>query len=378
MALKKIVGFEAGTLTTSIELASGSGSSGIVQTSIVHTGTYALRHALSGSGAGASSYAAHAIGAHAILNLATAYYRFYFYIATLPAANNEEFALIANGTTTYKMSLRITSAGKIQAYDSAGSQLGSDGATTLVTGNWYKIEIKCGTGSPAAYEIKINGSVELSGTGNLHANNNDRIWLGKLTNRNGQTVDFYYDDLAIDDAAYPADGGVVCLKPNGDGTYTTWTIGAGAGDDWTNVEEIPYDGDATYLVSASVGDASTFNLESTATGGISGTINAVKELALVAKNVPQASNVILRIRSGSTNSDTAGTGFTNSPAYAALGYLLAIDPATSLAWDTDALDAVEVGVVMNDVDDARLTACYLMVDFLPAAGGGARSYGIIF
>ncbi len=67
------------------------------------------------------------------MSLANSYTSFDFKAVTLPASLNEEILAIRDSSNADKMTVRVTSAGKLQVYDSLGLQMGSDGATTLPT-----------------------------------------------------------------------------------------------------------------------------------------------------------------------------------------------------------------------------------------------------
>lgn len=370
MTIRNICGFETGSLT---EANSSSGTVSIDSTT-KRTGNYSLRCNPAGNATGfvfLKTFDATS-GAQTELNDATSYTRFYFNPATLPAANSEEIAQIQDWAMyAVKMTVRITSAGKLQVYSNDGTtQLGSDGATVLSAGTWYRIEIKCGTGAGATvpYEVKINGASELSGTGTLGTSNTGRVGIGKVTNRNGQTVDFYYDDVQINSAAYPGAGAVMRLDPDGDGAYTAWTIGAGAGSDWENVDEVPYDSDTTYLQSTlTVGQASTVSLESCASAGVSGTISGVLA-GFYCKRDAGVPWVKFRIRSSTTNKDVSSS-INPGSAYAYYGVISETDPATSDVWSTSGLDGAQIGCVEDGTANyTRWTAGYLMVDFLASTG----------
>src|SRR3989304_2753603 len=76
--------------------------------------------------------------------------RFYFRVDTLPASGNEEIFVCADAGALTKFSIRITSAGVLQAWSRTPSQLGSDGTTILSTGVWYRIDVKVYTGTNAS------------------------------------------------------------------------------------------------------------------------------------------------------------------------------------------------------------------------------------
>ena len=180
-----------------------------------------------------------------------------------------------------------------------------------------------------------------------------------------ETVDYVFDDVLISNSAHPAAGGSVLLKARGDGNYTTWTIGAGSGDKWQQVDDDPPgDSDTTYLVSTlSVGNAYTALMTQNATSGVSGTINSIRAIARCKRDGASSGTYNVRVRSGGTDSDTAnilsGTGYLYNDLY------LDTDPATSAAWLDSAINVVEMGAVEAETTDkTRLSSTYMYVDFL--------------
>jgi hypothetical protein len=144
MAVLNFTGFEIGI---GGEQRSTVATGGIAynESGTVHNGKYALK--IGPTGANIAAYGLGGVGATgttAGLNLATGYAVFWVNIGVLPASNNEVLC-VWRTLSANKLEVRVTSAGKLQAYDSTGAQLGSDGSTSLSTGVWYKIKVKCGT-----------------------------------------------------------------------------------------------------------------------------------------------------------------------------------------------------------------------------------------
>jgi hypothetical protein len=369
-AVLNLCGFESGA---SSERSTDSGTFS-VQSTTKRTGNYALRINTSTTGFHRFNQFA-TDGNTTNMNAADVYVRFYMRVATAPAANTEN-VFQAHDNTNVKLELRLNSSRQLVAYDTALSVLGT-GATALSLNTWYRIEVRVGTGAAATYEVKIDGVSELSGTGNLSTTNNARVDLGRTTNRNSQATDIYYDDFLIDDATYPGAGQIVALTPDGDGNAVTWTIGAGAGNDWENVDEVPADDDTTYLLSTlSVGQASTVSLISSTAASISGTIKAVKAFVRTKRDGAANGTFQLRLRSNTTNSD--GANAASGSTYGVNQLIHAVDPATSAAWAVAALDSVEVGVEEAEATDrTRWTASMVMVDFEPAAAPASGSKGAL-
>lgn len=313
------------------------------------------------------------IGSHDVsgfktnFSLATVYHTFEIRFTTLPGSASEEIAVCLATNQTLKLSLRITSAGKLQAYQSDGTtQLGSDGATTLTTDVWYRIAITCGTGTSASYSISLNGAVELSGTGSLGTLNNGFLGLGKYNDRNGQTVDFYYRRVIIDDAGYVT-GSFAILRPNVNGSTQQWTNGTGASD-WQELDGLVPNA-AEYVRSTAANQVALFGVVDTGAAGISGTILTVKHIIYEREDTGGTSEFAMRVRSGGTNSDTT-TADAGSTSTATVARLLATDPNTSAAWTLSALDSVEIGAVEGAGSAVRLRMSWtaLVVLFTPAAG----------
>lgn len=358
-AINNLCGWETGDAT---EVVSTSGTVSVNSGSPCRTGAYCLRANPTTTGSGYHELQRfNANGSTTGLNNATAYIRFYFRVATLPASNNEPIVRVMDSTPAQKFELRINSSGNLSAHQSDSATLGT-GSTALSLNTWYRINIEVGTGASAAWAVSINGVAEISGsTANLLTNNNDAVRLGKAINRNGNSVDFYYDDYVSDGTTAPGAGAVQVMQIDGDGAATTWTLGAGSGSDWENVEEIPTDA-ADYLLSTLVaGDASTGTLESAASAGISGTVSAIKGL-VNARSVSSTGTIALRIRSNGTNSN--GSDRITTTTVGAGQIIHTVDPADSLAWSLGDLDNLEVGVVERDgTNRTRWTSGYVMVDF---------------
>lgn len=333
----------------------------------VRSGTYSLRTNPTTTGTGYLTMVGPGVGIVGVYTT-TSYHRFYFRYGTKPASGDEEFFNVLNSSNQQKLCLRLNSSGQIAAYDSAASLLAT-GTTALSANTWYRIEVQCGTGTSANWEVRINGVSEISGTGNLRTDQMYLTGFGKRTDRDGNSVDFYFDDWLYDDAAYPPDGAHILLVPDSNGTYQTFSIGAGSGSHYQVIDEIPPDGSTSYLLSTgTVGDAETEGLQSCATAGISGTINAVFPIVIYVRNATGA-QVKPRVRSGGTNSD----GPASSPygGYSKTDFSQPTDPATGLAWTTSGLDGAEVGAVENaTTNQTRVTFVGLMVDFTAGGGGG--------
>lgn len=371
MARVRIWGAEMGDFS---DVIATSGTLSIVS-SPVGTGTYALRVNPTTTGTGyAAIKGLISTGelASTSITFATGYYQFRFRYATKPGSNSEEICQVVSGATAIKATLRLTSTGTLDLYNQDGTTLRATGSTVLSADTWYTLQLTIGTDSgggvdDSTYELKINGSSEYSGSNlDATATANTGILLGKVTNRNSQTVDFFYDDVIIDDAAYPDTSAVVgVLQPDSAGNYSGATAGT-----YADVDELPHDGDTTYLTWTSNTNRHSAALESSATAGISGTIVTVQPYGIGRKTTTSTRVLVLATRNGSTDSDS-GTGSAIPTSYTFFGgKILATDPSDSGAWTTTKLDSLEVNARVSTpatTTEHRVTAMGVMVEYIPAA-----------
>lgn len=356
MSVINFCGAETGDL---VETSTGLGTVSVVS-SPVRTGNYSFRCNPTTTATGAVQFARlDDSGGISTANVVTSYIRFYFRYATKPSANSEEIFQALSTTFANKFNVRITSDGVLAAYNSAATLLAT-GSTVLSADTWYRVEIKVGTGTSGDWEVKINGTSEISGTGNLTTNNTGHIRLGKAVNRNGQSVDYFFDDMLWSDSAYPGAGECHIMSPDANGTYQTWSIGAGSGSHYQIVDETPHNSDTDYLLSTlGVGDAETQAVASPPVDF--STINGVRSVIVIKRDTINGS-IKVRLRSGSTNSD-AGFAVSTTSSYACYNRISETDPATGSAWTDSALDTIESGIVeQSSTSRSRITMCCAMVD----------------
>lgn len=351
----------------------GLGNTFSLQTSVVRTGATALRaNPTTTNNGGLTFNGFNADGSRGnVLAVTDSYVQFWFRYATKPSSNDEEIMTITPGAGgTHKIGLRLDSSGVLKLYDNALSLIAT-GTTVLSQDTWYKLEVSCGTSATVGpYELKINDVSEFSGTGNTSANTAGAINLGKVTDRNSNSVDFFYDDFVYSDSAFiSGDIAVKELIPDADGSTMSWSAGTGSSN-YLEVDESPTRSDADYVQSLTGAGAKValFDLSSTTTEGISGTMLAFKGLIATRENTSVTSATNIRVRSNTTNSDSSTRN--GSTAVASQTRLLENDPDTGTAWTTGGLDAVEVGAVENNSVAVRCVYARGFVLYVPPAPTG--------
>lgn len=343
MATFKDVWFFSGAEGGELDEWTGSTGTVSIETSPVRTGNYAVRANPTTTAVGYVTYTINSYPENA--GTAT----FYFRYATKPAANNEPFFAIGNAE------LRLSSTGIITLY--TGTTLLDTGLTVLAADTWYRFDV---TGDDVQDDItvRLNGQQEVSSNAATFVLGDIR--LGKANNRNGQTVDFFYDDFVFGFGTVANNPQVTRLTPSGNGNYTAW-----AGD-YNDVNEVPPNDGTTFISSSTLNQQESFTITPN-TVLDDRKILAVQVRAVGALLTSQQ-DFALFVRSAGTDSAlTSGTWksatYTWSLTTDVENATYEFDPATSAPWLPAAVKAVEIGIKNTDTDGAgqRVTALYGMV-----------------
>lgn len=312
-------------------------------------------------------------GAQSTFGLSTAYFTFHVRIATRPASGSEYLFSILNGTSTHKLQGRLNTDGTISLHNSSGTLIAT-GATVLANDTWYRIGVQGSNGTNSAYSLFIAaegaafGAAELSGTANQGANNVDRIALGKFANLNSSTVDYYFQDIVIDDAAVWGPFNVGIALANGDTAVANWT------GSYLDVDEFPHDGESTQITMSST-LSSDFEVEnfSAIGGSAADTIHAVMPAHIRQRLTAFACTQRLRFTTGSTHT---GGGRTSpiSPNMELITTCHLVDNHDGQPWTPAKVDSAQVGINVQTISSntARCTQVYLAVMFTKAASGSRR------
>src|SRR5437899_2993203 len=208
------VGFETGDFS---QTAAHQG--GAIVSSPALDGMYSLQLLRNGSAAWAEIRQS----GTTYYNLGTAFYSFQFRFAS--QTGDAGLVNFQDTSSNYKAALHINAAGKLVFYDSGGINPLAVGTTVLNPNQTYTISATIGTGSNAAWDVRINGVLEMSGTGNLVGNNGSI----KLGGNNAYTANYYYDDVAISPNVIPAGGLIVTHAPNQTATEGALTTSVALG-----------------------------------------------------------------------------------------------------------------------------------------------------
>lgn len=362
MAIINFTGFETGNNADEHSALTVTGAFTGIGTSSKKNGAYGLQMDVGAGGAGTF-----ALGVPSAVTLqeadfseANLYITFNFRPVTLPSAGTFTDVCYLLDTVGTKMGYLSIGSGGVLRWLDTSETLVQTGSTALATGTWYEIDIKSIKGSPGSYEVRINGSVELSGSYTAGTNNHARLLLGTFHLATA-AVEYWYDDVVMDNAAYFS--GTPCvlrIGPTGAGASHDFTGGTGTST-YLEEDEIPAD-TTTYTQCPTGGNKRELvTLQSCATVGITKAPAAVKVWVKVRENTTVTSSNKITFRTGATNYDSAGVNLTTtiSNRY----QIRTTNPNTTVGWTTADIDALQVGVLETNSVAVRISVIHAFVLF---------------
>ena len=260
-----------------------------------------------------------------------------------------------------QVNIQSIGTGQIRVYRGpASAQLGSDSAVnTMLLNTWHYIEVKAiiatGTGGSVGVWVDNNQVLNITGV-NTQATANafvNRVYLGSLV---GSTTpgawdydDFYCCDTTtgLGNSGTPlGDSRVITLMPSGNSGdnpgHDQWTqVGGTTSNFWTSVNEIPEDGDTSYVSSATVGQIENFTH-----AALPATITTVKavQFNLIARKDDVGTRQIAPTQRNSTTDSTGTTSPNLTASYIDQLSIAENSLQTGIAWTVAEINASEFGV----------------------------------
>jgi len=173
-------------------------------------------------------------------------------------------------------------------------------------------------------------------------------WLNGTTKINDWTNDAYWDDMYVCTNAGGVNNNVLgdvriaTLLPSGPGNYSQWTRGGtNSGANWSQVEEVPANGDTDYVYSNQVGQIDTYQY--TDLPVIAAAVKGVIAQFQARKDDAGVRWLQAVVREGTTDA------FVASPvnlvaSYQVAGIVMDLNPTTNAAWTPADVNAAEFGV----------------------------------
>ena len=385
MARLWTAGAELQTATAGIEFSTIITTAPVVETSIKRSGNAAWRISNAAAVEGFRQTHTSAQGAF--------FFRFYLYIVALPTAAAH---IIGGARTTgaNKVTIRLTSGGALQLYNSEdAAQVGSD-SSALDLETWYRIEMTYDstTLSSTTCAALIDGVEFAAGTVDITAT---PTIFGIFTTAGDATMDIIVDDLAINDTSgsfqtsWPGAEHVIALRPNGNGDNSDWGGSDGnSTDNYLLVNEVP-PSSTEYVEDNTANQIDDYELEATPAAMESNAVINVVHVGVYAA-VSDATggdpDIVLRIKSASGGTVEESSSLDcNSVTYQGPAPLPALTTyaltlydlpgASTTAWTKADLDTAQAGVreAVTDTHFARVAALWVMVGYTPGVAGGVAS-----
>ncbi len=315
------------------------------------------------------------------------FFRFYLYVVAMPAATTVIGGARITGSN--KISIRLTTGGALQLYNSEDSaQVGSD-SSALSTATWYRVEMTYDstTLSATTCSARIDGTQFASGTVDLAATPTN---FG-CYHAGDATLDYIVDDIAINDSSgsfqnsWAGEGEIIHLYPNGNGDNSAWTGSDGnSTDNYLLVDEFPPNDATDYVESNTSGQIDDYNLAATpAAMDSSDAINVVQVgvRAAVSDATGSDPDVVIRIKASTSGTvEESASLDVNSATWKSPAPLPSDDNykltlydlpgASTTAWTKADLDTAQIGIreAVTDTHLVRVSAIWLLVDHKPSAG----------
>lgn len=320
------------------------------------------------------------------LQLSNVYARvYYYYDGASDLSVGEYFFGVACDELQMKIGLFMIENGAFEVRDSNENVLDTVPNSTILADTWTRVELMCGTGSAARYEVRVEGVTVSQGTFNSLNALSDYVFCGTVLGTTGN-YNFYYDDFTIDDANFPGAGIVRVLLATGDGTYTDWT--ASAGNKYDCIAKAPngYINDfSTYIYSDTLNDSYSAAMQNRAAVDADGslTIRSVKQFAYVSSTSPSDPiEFDLFVYNGTQKKNTNSCQMLPASVLS-FENLVPYDPSTNNLWS--GIDNLEAGIELLDGTGTQVTAMYVSFEAsenftgysyqLPQGGLGVLGFG---
>lgn len=377
-------GFEIGSVTAGVEVASAGGTACSAYTTTKRSGAYSLR-ALASTSFGWVEFSLPADGTGTNGQRRS---RVYVQLVTAPSANTPIIEHSEGATSGWQVML-LTNGALRAIYKQDGTTAAGGDFGPLTVGQWYRVELYSNWDTNAG-EIRVDGSTWVTASGTLGMGCNAiRVGIG-TQGTNVTSGEVLFDDLAVNNASgsqqasWPGAGSIVHLPVDsaGDSAPSTGTF--------ADIDEAVPPNTTDEITLSSTATTGYFNCVSSASAGIgaSDAVTCVGIGGYVRGATATACNWIGRIKSqasgtavsGSTRAiaTTTHTAFSTTTAEKQHSLWQHVDPQAGGAWTPALLDTVQIGFGSSDVTPnpacSYLWAC---VEYVPSgAAASLRRYSL--
>lgn len=255
--------------------------------------------------------------------------------------------LFIRHTSTTQVFISLNASGQVTAY--RGTTLLGTSTAALAVGVEHFLEIKVVIhNSTGSIEVRANGGTILSLSGVDTQQTGSATWdevvLGKAVTANSNQITWDFDDFSAHDGSgsnwntFMGDHAWKLRLPTANGTTRDWTPSTGT-DDFAVVDDVPPDGDTSYLEAANVGDLVTMGFEDADIDGAS--IDAVVVVAQIEKTDAGTAGHKAALRISGTDYLSAEKAVPST--YALVPAIFELNPATSAPFTETIFNGMEIG-----------------------------------
>lgn len=263
----------------------------------------------------------------------------YYRCAVMRAFNSGQIHSFMDGDTNV-VQIMIDSDDKVKIYN--GNTLVATGNTVLYKNRWYVVEVHIVTGASGLVEVRLDGVMEVSYSGNINASTVvNKLYVTRSIDRT------FLDDIALNDVSgssdntWCGDGHVIALLPNGNGDTNQWS--ASSGLNYQCVDEGFFgNGDTDYVSTSTSGQVDLYNIQdpSLPSGAV---IKRVWATCVAKKTVSENATITVGLKTGAT--EYWGSAQQLETDYKAFsGQVYSQNPNTLSAWTISDLTNLQIGV----------------------------------
>ena len=321
-----------------------------LQDTVGLTTTGSINTSIKRSGSASLNIAGAKYITYTVSDLSEFYLRVPFYITGNNTINRLLYIQWRKGTTVLG-TLQVNTLGT-SVFNLSISGTVASGTITIEESVWYAIEIHVKIDdSVGEIGLKVDGNLDIDYSGDTKPGadaNVDNIYIYNNSGGGvGKNTYIYIDDVAINDTAggvddsWCGDGRIIIIKPNGDTATLQLTPSAAVGH-YTLVDDIPADGDTTYVEGSVDDEEDIYDLAACGLSDV--TISRIWTEAR-AKDTASSGLKVALITKASGGAEVSGGDVELLGTYTTkvLGAEQLVNPVDSAAWEVADIDALQGG-----------------------------------
>ena len=278
------------------------------------------------------------------------YIRFGIYIDTFSTNGYIEYQWL--NTSTVLGRLWVSHTGVLNLSIGSNYTILDSSPYILSVDTWYLIEAHILIDDAAgSVDVEIDGVNYISYSGDTKPGADTTANIMKFINNDygsSGTADVYFDDMGLNDTAggvddsWLGDGKIIIIKPNAD-TATLDLTPSAAVAHYTLVDEVPADGDTTYVEGSVDDEEDMYDLEACGLGDVIitriWTESRSRDTASSGKSV-----ALITLASGGAEVSGGDVALAGTYTIKVLGAEELVNPVDASAWEVADIDALQAGI----------------------------------